>query len=177
MLAEHLRMIGQMEAAVSSIAQNIAEGKGRQYKKEFVQFLYIAEGSLFEVLALCELFQRRKLFSDAEATRIRALAENLDRKLRGLANSLKERSTRKAIRSGAAREGRPAWSRGACASAALEQTMTGGVCISFCLKARSTRSQARDLFAERLKPNALTPAVSEPESSTSQSSKVSTARH
>lgn len=88
---KHLRMIGQMEAAVSSIAQNIAEGKGRQYKKEFVQFSYIAEGSLFEVLALSELFQRRRLFSDADVTRIRAMAENLDRKLRGLINSLQER--------------------------------------------------------------------------------------
>jgi len=27
----HTRLIGQMEAAVCSIAQNIAEGKGRQY--------------------------------------------------------------------------------------------------------------------------------------------------
>jgi four helix bundle protein len=87
----HLRMIGQMEAAVSSIAQNIAEGKGRQYKKEFAQFLYISEGSLFEVLALCELFRRRKLFSEADVARIRGMAENLDRKLRGLINSLRGR--------------------------------------------------------------------------------------
>jgi four helix bundle protein len=88
---KHLRIIGQMEAAVSSVSQNIAEGKGRQYKKEFVQFLYIAEGSLFEVLALCELFQRRKLFSEADVACIRQLAEPLDRKLRGLINSLRER--------------------------------------------------------------------------------------
>jgi len=88
---KHLRIIGQMEAAVSSVSQNIAEGKGRQYKKEFVQFLYIAEGSLFEVLALCELFQRRKLFSEADVAIIRQLAEPLDRKLRGLINSLRER--------------------------------------------------------------------------------------
>ena len=27
---KYLRLIGQMEAAVSSIAQNVAEGKGRQ---------------------------------------------------------------------------------------------------------------------------------------------------
>jgi four helix bundle protein len=87
----HLRIIGQMEAAVSSVSQNIAEGKGRQYKKEFVQFLYIAEGSLFEVLALCELFQRRKLFSEVDVACIRQLAEPLDRKLRGLINSLRER--------------------------------------------------------------------------------------
>lgn len=85
---KHLRMIGQMEAAVASIAQNIAEGKGRQYQKEFVQFLSIAEGSLFEVLALGELFRRRRLFSEADMTRIRGMAEILDRKLRGLINIL-----------------------------------------------------------------------------------------
>ena len=62
----YLRLIGQMEAAVCSIAQNIAEGKGRQYKKEFIQFLYIAEGSLFEVLTLTEIFTRRKLFKKEE---------------------------------------------------------------------------------------------------------------
>jgi four helix bundle protein len=39
---KHIRLISQMEAAVTSPAQNIAEGKGRQYKKEFIQFLYIA---------------------------------------------------------------------------------------------------------------------------------------
>ena len=39
----HLRLISQMEAAVTSPAQNIAEGKGRQYKKEFIQFLHIAQ--------------------------------------------------------------------------------------------------------------------------------------
>jgi four helix bundle protein len=85
----HLRMVGQMESAVSSIAQNIAEGKGRQYKKEFVQFFSIAEGSLFEVLALCDLFRRRKLFSEEDVAQIRGMAENLDRKLRGLINTLR----------------------------------------------------------------------------------------
>ena len=38
-----VRLISQLEAAVCRIAQNIAEGKGRQYKKEFIQFLYIAK--------------------------------------------------------------------------------------------------------------------------------------
>jgi four helix bundle protein len=87
----HLRLVGQMEAAVASISQNIAEGKGRQYKKEFVQFLSIAEGSLFEVLALTELFRRRRLFSEPDTTRIRDLAEALDRKLRGLINTRQKR--------------------------------------------------------------------------------------
>ena len=86
---KHFRLIGQMEAAVSSIAQNIAEGKGRQHKKEFIQFLYVAEGSLFEVVTLTELFKRRGLFRDNEAATIRKQAEVLDRKLHGLINSLR----------------------------------------------------------------------------------------
>ncbi|MBK5101525.1 MAG: four helix bundle protein [Desulfobacteraceae bacterium] len=88
---KHLRLVGQMEAAVSSIAQNIAEGKGRQYKKEFIQFLYIAEGSLFEVLTLTEIFKRRNLFKEKEAFEIRKQSEIIDRKLHGLINSLRSR--------------------------------------------------------------------------------------
>ena len=89
---KYLRLIGQMEAAVSSISQNIAEGKGRQYKKEFIQFLYVAEGSLFEVLTLTEIFKRRKLVKEDEFIEIRKQAETIDRKLHGLINSLRSRS-------------------------------------------------------------------------------------
>jgi len=88
---KHLRLVGQMESAVSSIAQNIAEGKGRQYKKEFIQFLYISEGSLFEVLTLSEIFNRRKMFSEEQTIEIRKQAESIDRKLHGLINSLRSR--------------------------------------------------------------------------------------
>jgi len=84
--------VGQMEAAVTSIAQNIAEGKGRQYKKEFIQYLYVAEGSLFEVLTLTEIFMRRKLLKEQEGAEIRKKAEVIDRKLHGLINSLRNRS-------------------------------------------------------------------------------------
>ena len=89
---KYFRLIGQMEAAVASVAQNIAEGKGRQYNKEFVQYLYIAEGSLFEVLTLTELFKRRKLFTDKEAANIRGQAIVIDRKIRGLIKFLKKRT-------------------------------------------------------------------------------------
>jgi four helix bundle protein len=46
-----------MESAAVSPAQNIAEGRGRQYKKEFIQFLHIAQGSVFEVVTLNEVFE------------------------------------------------------------------------------------------------------------------------
>jgi four helix bundle protein len=89
---KYFRLIGQMEAAISSVAQNIAEGKGRQYKKEFVQYLYIAEGSLFEALALTEIMRRRHLITPKDAVSIRQQAETIDRKLHGLINSLRKRS-------------------------------------------------------------------------------------
>jgi four helix bundle protein len=88
---KHIRLIGQMESAASSVAQNIAEGKGRQYKKEFIQFLHIAEGSLFEALTLTVIFKRRGLFAEKDALEIRKRAELIDRKLHGLINSLRNR--------------------------------------------------------------------------------------
>ena len=86
---KHLRLIGQMESAVVSISQNIAEGEGRQYKKEFIQFLCIAKGSVFEVVTLNEIFRRKKLFSEDESKEIRNRCEHTDRKLNGLINSLR----------------------------------------------------------------------------------------
>ena len=86
---KHLRLVGQMESAVTSPAQNIAEGKGRQYKKEFIQFLHIAQGSLYEVVTLIEIFRRKKLFQEEAAYEVRYRCEQVDRKLNGLINSLR----------------------------------------------------------------------------------------
>jgi len=94
---KHMRLIGQMEASATSPAQNIAEGKGRQYKKEFVQFLHIAQGSVFEVVTLNEIFRRRKLFSEEEAHEVRRRCEQIDRKLNGLINSLHGRRRSKSL--------------------------------------------------------------------------------
>ena len=86
---KHIRLISQMEAAATSPAQNIAEGKGRQYKKEFIQFLHIAQGSVYEVVTLNEIFRRRKLFLEENASKVRRRCEQIDRKLNGLINSLR----------------------------------------------------------------------------------------
>jgi four helix bundle protein len=91
---KHIRLISQMEAAVTSPSQNIAEGKGRQYKKEFIQFLHIAQGSLYEVVTLNEVFRRRKLFQEKDAIEVRRRCEQIDRKLNGLINSLRGKRRR-----------------------------------------------------------------------------------
>jgi len=88
---KHIRLISQIEAAATSPAQNIAEGKGRQYKKEFIQYLHIAQGSLYELVTLNEVFRRRKLFREEDSTEVRKRCEQVDRKLNGLIHSLRGR--------------------------------------------------------------------------------------
>jgi four helix bundle protein len=88
-LGKHARLVCQMEGAVVSVSQNIAEGKGRQYKKEFIQFLSISQGSLYETITLNEVFRRRRLFSQEDSLEVRTRGEQIDRKLSGLMNSLR----------------------------------------------------------------------------------------
>jgi four helix bundle protein len=88
---KHIRLISQMEGAVTSVPQNIAEGKGRQHKKEFLQYLSIAQGSLYETITLNEIFRKRKLFCEDECNEIRKRSEEIDRKLNGLMNVLRGR--------------------------------------------------------------------------------------
>lgn len=88
-LGKHLRLISQLEGAVVSVAQNIAEGKGRQHRKEFLQYLSIAQGSLYETVTLNEVFHKQQIFSERESADIRSKAELIDRKLNGLMNSVR----------------------------------------------------------------------------------------
>ena len=47
--SEQFGIVSQIRRCVVSVPSNIAEGCGRQYKKETVQFLSIARGSLYEL--------------------------------------------------------------------------------------------------------------------------------
>ena len=86
---KHFRLIEQLEGAASSIALNIAEGKGRYSKKEFVQFLNIAHGSPFETVSLLILFNRNKWISDNQLDTMKTEAAEISRMLSGLISSIK----------------------------------------------------------------------------------------
>ena len=45
---ENFGLTSQVRRSAVSVPTNIVEGRGRQYKKEFIQFLYVAKGSLEE---------------------------------------------------------------------------------------------------------------------------------
>jgi len=52
---ERYGLTNQLRRAAVSVPSNIAEGAARQYNKEFIQFLYIALGSLAEIETQLEL--------------------------------------------------------------------------------------------------------------------------
>jgi four helix bundle protein len=46
---ELFALTSQTKRAAVSVAANIAEGVGRNYKKDTIQFLHVAIGSLYEI--------------------------------------------------------------------------------------------------------------------------------
>lgn len=60
----HYRLLEQLEAASASVPQNIAEGNGRFSTKEYIHYLYISRGSLYESITLLNLFAKKKIISD-----------------------------------------------------------------------------------------------------------------
>ena len=61
---EKFGITSQIRRSVVSVPSNIAEGAGRQSKKEFSRFLYISLGSLAETETLIKLSNRLKFISD-----------------------------------------------------------------------------------------------------------------
>lgn len=85
---KHYRLVEQLESAVASIAQNIAEGKGRRSKKEFIRFLYIARGSLYEVITLLHIFEKKNWISSTKLEDLEAEGFEIASMIKGLINSI-----------------------------------------------------------------------------------------
>ena len=61
---EKFNLIHQIKKCAVSIPSNIAEGSGRNYNKEFIQFLGIANGSTFELITQLILAKKLELISE-----------------------------------------------------------------------------------------------------------------
>ena len=79
----------QMRRAVVSIPSNIAEGQGRISDKEYVNFLSIARGSLWELSTQIEIFERLKYINQNQTSKSTNLIIEISKMLNSLANSLK----------------------------------------------------------------------------------------
>ena len=87
---KHFRLIEQLEAACTSVALNISEGKGRSSRKDFTKFLYIARGSLYETVTMLQIFLKKKWIQQRAYKELYSEAEEIGKMLSGLINSLKE---------------------------------------------------------------------------------------
>ena len=82
-------VISQIRRASLSVVLNIAESQGSQTKADTKNFLIIARGSLYEILALAEVSKRRRYLSPSEVEMLREKIFNLLRQLNSLINYLK----------------------------------------------------------------------------------------
>jgi four helix bundle protein len=89
----HFRLIEQLESACSSVAMNIAEGKGRYSPREFIQFLYVARGSLYETITLLEIFSIQNWITKDKFVELKERGKEIAKMLNALINSIKARSS------------------------------------------------------------------------------------
>ena len=94
----HYRLIEQLESAALSVAQNIAEGKGRYAKKEFIHFLFIARGSLFEVITILTLFMQRQWIQQGQYDELKSRAYQIAGQLNALIESLRRSLSPEGVR-------------------------------------------------------------------------------
>jgi len=85
---KHYRLFEQIESAATSIPMNIAEGKGRNSRKEFMQFLYIARGSLYETTTLLEIFKLRGWINEAYFIELELKSIEIAKMINGLIRTL-----------------------------------------------------------------------------------------
>ena len=87
---KHYRLLEQIESSSTSVSMNLAEGKGRFSKKEFIQYCCIARGSLYETMTLLEIFKRVKWISDSQFQGLNSDGIEIASMIKGLINSLKK---------------------------------------------------------------------------------------
>ncbi|MBV9961948.1 MAG: four helix bundle protein [Parafilimonas sp.] len=85
---EKFGITSQLRRAAVSVPTNIAEGAARRSKKEFIQFLYISEGSLSEVDTLLELSVALNLLAVDLSVSLFNSLENISKLIIGLIKKL-----------------------------------------------------------------------------------------
>ena len=78
----------QLRRAVVSVPSNIAEGKGRLSKREYIQYLYRARGSLLEVETQLEIAHNLAFLPDDHFATLCAEVDEAGRVLNGLISSV-----------------------------------------------------------------------------------------
>jgi len=92
---EQYGLTSQTKRAAVSIPANIAEGVGRQYKKDTLQFLHIARGSIFELETLLKVAVMVEILKEEDFVELKSSIDQAARILSGLIKYMrKEESLR-----------------------------------------------------------------------------------
>jgi four helix bundle protein len=89
---EQYRLTAQLLRAAVSVPANIAEGRARTGKREFLNFLSIASGSLAETETLLMLAVRTELLPKNDVVPVFRRAEEVGRMLTALKQTLRKRN-------------------------------------------------------------------------------------
>lgn len=85
-----LPLINQAIRSAVSVPSNVAEGIGRQYKKETIHFMYIARGSLYELETQLILLKKFNEISNQNFDKFEQDAMSCRRLISGTINYLKK---------------------------------------------------------------------------------------
>lgn len=84
-------LANQLRRAAISIPSNIAEGHTRQYSKEYLQHLAVAQASLAELETQFEIAKRLEYISSIELGQILECSTSLGKQLYALRNAVQKR--------------------------------------------------------------------------------------
>jgi four helix bundle protein len=84
---ERYALSDQIRRAVVSVPSNIAEGRGRGTNKEFVRYLLVSRGSLWEVSTQLEICEKLQYLNHDEMANARQLITEISKMINALASS------------------------------------------------------------------------------------------
>lgn len=88
---ELFALTSQTKRAAVSIPSNIAEGIGRNYKKDTLQFLHISRGSLYELETLLNIAVMVEIIIEEKVYQVLILIEENIKIINGLISSFEKR--------------------------------------------------------------------------------------
>jgi four helix bundle protein len=89
-IEETYALSDQMRRAAVSIPSNIAEGQGRVTAKEFIRFISMSRGSLYELSTQIELCERLNYLERSQTAPIHGQISEIAKMLYALANSVQD---------------------------------------------------------------------------------------
>jgi four helix bundle protein len=84
-------LISQTNRAAVSIPSNIAEGMGRNYTKDTIQFLHVSRGSAYEVETLLNVAMMINIIEEQTYIKINKKLESSIRLINGFINYLEQK--------------------------------------------------------------------------------------